>query len=142
MKTCVECSTSSSRQFIHGRCYNCYRRHRYNSVPEVRTRVKAQRKEYLNRRPEARLATTLKQYGLTVDGYKSRLADQGNCCAICKSESTGSARTQRLCVDHDHQTGKVRGLLCASCNRALGLFKDSATVLETATRYIRNEYRS
>lgn len=54
---------------------------------------------------------------------------QENKCAICK-------RIKRLAVDHCHDTGKVRGLLCNSCNRGLGLFQDRADVLEIAKIYI------
>jgi endogenous inhibitor of DNA gyrase (YacG/DUF329 family) len=71
--------------------------------------------------------TALKSlYGITVDDYDHMFALQGGVCAICK-DVCGTGR--RLCVDHDHNTGRVRGLLCMSCNQKLGWFekhKDSA----------------
>lgn len=81
-----------------------------------------------------------KKYGLEPGGYEARLAEQGGVCAICSQpemlmdETTGL--TLRLAVDHDHETGEVRGLLCNNCNRALGLLKDSTTVLAAAIRYL------
>jgi len=60
---------------------------------------------------------------------------QGGVCAICgKPEAT--ARTKRLCVDHCHETGKVRGLLCSHCNRAIGLLGDSCAILASAITYL------
>ena len=58
---------------------------------------------------------------------------QGGVCAICFGPGVAS---RRLAVDHDHNTGKVRGLLCADCNRALGGFKEDPTTLGRATTYI------
>lgn len=58
---------------------------------------------------------TRKQLGVTIDDYDRLLAAQGGHCALCPSVP----KTRRLDVDHDHATGKVRGLLCHRCNRAL-----------------------
>jgi|SRR6185369_16485045 len=60
----------------------------------------------------------LKRYGLSLEDYKALLVKQGLRCLICKN-LTGS----NLCVDHNHRTGKVRGLLCGPCNMALGLLQ-------------------
>ena len=57
--------------------------------------------------------------------------EQDNRCAIC-----GAMPKKPLFVDHCHVTGKVRGLLCVSCNTALGLLKDSITALEQAIKYL------
>ncbi len=64
-------------------------------------------------------------------------------CGICSKDMahTTSGRGQNLdtvCVDHDHKTGKVRGLLCSACNKGLGLFSDSIENLEKAKRYLEN----
>lgn len=74
-------------------------------------------------------------YGITADDYDRMLEDQGHRCAICNSTKTGRNDTW-FCVDHDHTTGKVRGLLCNTCNRGLGLFKDDPTVLTNAINYL------
>lgn len=71
-------------------------------------------------------------YGITVDQYEAILKRQGGVCAICKSRSsysrnykTVSPEKAKFSVDHCHTTGKVRGLLCSKCNRALGLINDN-----------------
>lgn len=61
------------------------------------------------------------------------LEAQGGCCAICKAP-----KGNKLCVDHDHRTGKVRGLLCSNCNAGLGMFKDSEDLLQSAKGYLNN----
>lgn len=79
-------------------------------------------------------------YGLTVEEYDRMLAKQNGCCAVCRSTSANFNRAKSdlsFCVDHDHVTGQVRGLLCSPCNRALGMLKDDPDILEAAARYIR-----
>lgn len=60
----------------------------------------------------------LKKYGLSEEDYERLLAEQGGVCAICEEPPSG--RWKRLAVDHDHETGEVRGLLCITCNTLLG----------------------
>jgi hypothetical protein len=76
----------------------------------------------------------LSSYGLTVEDFKGILREQNNCCAICLSPEWGRPSPS---VDHCHATGKVRGLLCNVCNRALGMFKDNIGVLENAIEYLK-----
>jgi hypothetical protein len=76
-----------------------------------------------------------KTYGITAEQYASMLRYQGGKCFICQ-RATGKRR--RLAVDHDHKTGKVRGLLCNPCNRdVLGHLRDSVAALERAVTYLR-----
>lgn len=75
-----------------------------------------------------------KAYGITLDEYNRMLAEQSNCCKICNTHQDKLKRI--LCVDHNHVTGKVRGLLCDNCNRSLGLLKDNLTVLRNAVKYL------
>lgn len=75
----------------------------------------------------------LRQWGLTVEAYEQLLTEQGGVCAIC-SRPCPSGR--KLAVDHDHETGRVRGLLCGVCNRGLGYFKDDKGLLEAAVLYL------
>lgn len=71
----------------------------------------------------------LRTYGITPDDYAEMLARQGGVCAICRQPETRASRRSRrpgrLSVDHDHQTGRVRGLLCHKCNMLIGNFGDS-----------------
>lgn len=70
-------------------------------------------------------------YGLTVDDYGQMVENQGGLCAICTKEPA-----RILSVDHDHETGVVRGLLCDPCNQGLGLFNDRADLLRSAIAYL------
>lgn len=74
------------------------------------------------------------KFGLSLEEVEARAVDQGNVCAICVGPPT--ARWNRLYLDHNHQTGKVRGLLCDRCNRGLGLFGDNAARIANALIYL------
>lgn len=74
-------------------------------------------------------------YGMTLGDYKALLEAQGGKCAICGTTNPGKGT--RLHVDHDHTSGRVRGLLCNNCNRGIGLLQDSAEVLEHALEYLK-----
>lgn len=82
----------------------------------------------------------LKNYGLDQQAYTALLANQGGVCAICQlAERYIDARTglpRNLAVDHDHATGRVRGLLCGRCNRALGQLNDDPDRLRRALAYL------
>ena len=73
-----------------------------------------------------------REYGITHDEYDAMLAKQYGGCAVCGKPEAG----KRLAVDHDHRTGKVRGLLCENCNRALGMAQDSPTILRALADYL------
>lgn len=80
---------------------------------------------------------SLKTYGLTLDTYDELLKQQKGVCAICSTDDPrGQSKAGRFYVDHNHQTGEVRGLLCNDCNTALGLFKDSQLLLLKAEQYL------
>lgn len=76
-----------------------------------------------------------RKYGLTEDGFAELLASQGGGCAICGTTEPGG-RAQQFHVDHHHETGTVRGILCTNCNSGLGQFKDDPSLLEAAVRYL------
>lgn len=73
-------------------------------------------------------------FNLTPEQYQQMVQDQDGLCNICKIHLSSLRR--RLDVDHNHVTGKIRGLLCDSCNKALGLLKDSSTSLLNALEYL------
>jgi hypothetical protein len=79
-------------------------------------------------------------FNMTVEEYQMILEEQNNVCAICgePEKIKKSDETQRLSVDHDHKTGKVRGLLCHACNTGLGKFKDSTELMQKAIAYIQS----
>lgn len=75
-----------------------------------------------------------------VNTYNKLFEEQGGVCTICKSPENG--RYKHLSVDHCHNTGKIRGLLCNNCNRALGLFKDNPEILRKAADYVEQHSKS
>ena len=75
-------------------------------------------------------------YGVDSSWYNAKLESQDGCCAICGTDDNGK---RRFAVDHDHSTGKVRGLLCDTCNRALGMFGDSVKILQNAAEYLKEQ---
>lgn len=74
-------------------------------------------------------------YGITVEEYNSLLEEQNGVCAICED-----TYKHALCVDHDHKTGEIRGLLCKPCNLAIGNMKDDPDRLRNAARYLEAMY--
>ena len=73
-----------------------------------------------------------RRYGLTVDDYQAILVAQGGVCAICRGPFTRSNGS----VDHDHETGRVRGILCVRCNTGIGYAQDSVDLLRAAVDYL------
>lgn len=86
--------------------------------------------------PAAREDHLLAEYGLTLDAYSALLESQNFGCKICKKPNTDKAR-RNLSVDHDHKTGRVRGLLCGACNKLIGLANDNPTILLKAIQYLK-----
>jgi len=82
----------------------------------------------------------LSVYGISLNDYFQMMKDQNSVCKICKkSESSidgSSGKVRDLAVDHCHATNAVRGLLCVTCNRGLGFFKDDPDLLKAAIKYL------
>lgn len=101
-------------------------------------RAKAYRKEWRARNKEwvrtRNWIACLRLKGMSLEQYESLLLAQNECCAICNVHK--SNWNIPLCVDHDHATNKIRGLLCRSCNSALGLFGDNPINLRNAATYL------
>jgi len=72
-------------------------------------------------------------YGLSAPDYEAMVKEQGGCCALC-------GKRKKLCVDHNHITGKVRGLLCKPCNVMLGRFNDDPTMFQKVINYLNAEF--
>ena len=75
-----------------------------------------------------------KKYGMTKEQYAVMLAEQNGCCKICRRHHSETKRG--LVVDHDHETGKIRGLLCDGCNRGVGMLQDKPELLRRAADYL------
>jgi uncharacterized Zn finger protein (UPF0148 family) len=134
MTGCVKCTKENSiRRFENGDVkewvqknrekVNSSNRKRYNSLSSEEKRKR-------NRKQQISL------YGLTVEQYDDMIIGQNYVCAICGRSEKSSTRGV-LFIDHDHKTGKVRGLLCDSCNRGLGYFYDNTSFLSNAIKYLK-----
>lgn len=116
--------------------------------PQVATYTSGQRKRYCEpcyalrvrkyARSKYREYDLRKKYGITEADYDDMLRRQGGRCAICKdTDARNRHGTDRFSVDHDHESGHVRALLCGSCNSAIGLLQDDPKVIEAAAKYVR-----
>ena len=78
------------------------------------------------------------KYNISLDEYNSMFIKQGGRCKICDKHQ--DSLSKRLCVDHDHTTGKVRGLLCINCNSGIGKLGDDPVLVKKALDYLSNNY--
>jgi hypothetical protein len=126
-------------------------RRRRNMSPEQREAQRAYMRNYAQSRKElvkqrrrdnpdphrlSKKKSRLKKFGMTMEQWQDMFSKQGDGCAICSVGDTGNGRDWHL--DHDHKTGKVRGILCHGCNTGLGGFKDSEQFLLAAITYLRS----
>ncbi len=74
-------------------------------------------------------------YGISLERHEQMYVDQGGCCPVCGE----AVLYNKIHTDHDHKTGKVRGLLCRKCNLMLGYAEDDPSVLESAAKYLRSD---
>ena len=101
---------------------------------------------YKNNRKKARVSQLKYKFGITLEEYNEMAEAQGGVCAICekvndtrrKGTNDGEDVKMSLAVDHNHKTGRVRGLLCGNCNTSLGSFKDNPALLRKAIQYLEN----
>jgi Recombination endonuclease VII len=84
---------------------------------------------------DVRRRSRLKAYGLSQEDYDRLLAEQDGKCAICRNDKINGFGS-RLAVDHDAETGKVRGILCGNCNRGIGALKHDVKILRAAIEYL------
>lgn len=101
--------------------------------PEVQAKARAKRRENGKRRA----ADVKGKYGLTEAEYAAMIERCGGLCEIC-GRVPSEVSKKGACVDHCHDSGRVRGILCAPCNSALGSFRDDTEVMERAILYLRN----
>lgn len=133
---------------LTARCKSCIRERQrvYESAPGRQEAKLERSRQWRQRDPERafrsqRSARLKSIYGITIDQYDTMLAAQGGGCAICDRKDSGIPQRagRRDCafhVDHCHETGEVRGLLCRACNSALGNLMDSPDLCRRAARYL------
>lgn len=151
IKLCRKCQTKKpledfgiSNKSTDGRRYSCRecenRQIRENYVKDPSSRRSSSANYYYKKesREGRRERMLMKNYNLTLEDYDSLLEAQDYKCAICRYEA-GKRGRPLLAVDHCHDTGKVRGLLCDPCNRAIGMLLHDPVVIQNALNYIQSE---
>jgi 5-methylcytosine-specific restriction endonuclease McrA len=108
-------------KYLNSLCKDCANKKNKKYHTENRTKITAQQLVSHRRR----------KYGITEEDYNNMILSQNNLCAICNKSSD-----KTLHIDHDHITGKIRGLLCSSCNTGIGLFKEDVYSLANAIKYL------
>ncbi len=149
------------KAYLCGECHNTAQREKratdeefqeYNRKQTSRyyhrhkERMNKSRKEYAANNPQMQHKYKLKQnYQMTVEEYGNILTKQNGVCAICKLPETRMTSSRKdkkvnaLAVDHNHISGRNRGLLCGNCNTALGLMKEDIETLKNMISYLRCE---
>ncbi len=107
-------------------CKECTKIKSKGSYAKNPERAKKSMKEWREKNPEISKAIQAKSnFGISRQDY----FNLNRVCVICRSK-------ENLCIDHSHQTGRIRGMLCHSCNKGLGFFKDNPVLLNRASDYI------
>lgn len=132
---CIPCARAIRRAW--------YERNREKAIADVKRWQAGNRERHLatqrvrRSRPEVkrreRAGYLKRTFGITLDEYDALLAAQGGGCAICNRPPN---ETISLHVDHDHTTGRTRGILCVRCNNALGLLQEDARLFAAAVTYL------
>jgi len=134
MILCALCGRNTIRKTV-GLCTRCSAGVRYGSLtytPEPKPGKRKRMNKPLSH--EARLKLKLKQYGLTCAAYWAMLEKQGGLCAICCVDFAQPGIVK--CIDHNHTTGEVRGILCGHCNTGIGFARESVDVLSSMIKYL------
>ena len=113
-----------------------FRNYRKEYYKKYKDRIDKYNKEYYKkaqRRKRIRISMLKSKYGITLEQYNSMCKEQNNLCAICSKAETRKIRNKKpkLSVDHDHKTGKVRGLLCSKCNSQVGWYEKCREKVES-----------
>ena len=135
------CSSKDGMQYYCKSCQKSYSQERYAKNPQ---KYKDQHAKwavlYKKNNPQKNREVSLRSvFGITIEDYDRMFLEQNGVCLICKKPETVIARgkIRNLSIDHDHITGKIRGLLCNGHNTGLGKFDDSVELLEEAIRYLK-----
>lgn len=124
-------SNRKRKRYICKSCYN--KRQRAYEANNPETKRQANNRWAMENRTRVYGYYIKRQYGITLAEYDIMLARQGGGCGICKGGTKGRGRFH---VDHCHETGQVRGLLCAKCNILLGHANDDTKLLRAAIGYL------
>jgi hypothetical protein len=134
MKKCTKCGIEKPLSDFHKNkstkdkycslCKSCNNKHAaaWNKKQTQKRKIIVQKNNYK------------KRYGLTVEQKQDLIDGQDSKCAICKNDLKD---THDVCVDHNHITGSIRGILCRKCNLGIGHLQDSIDILKSAVKYLK-----
>lgn len=150
-KICFKCKASKShseysyckdgKDALQSYCKDCCAKtisdYRDNGDRKARAAVrnKAWRKNNPERIKLLELRSRTKKFGINPEAYERMVVSQGGVCAICRT----LPNSMGLAIDHNHKTGKVRGLLCGRCNPGIGMFQDNIELLKSAIEYLEKQ---
>ena len=150
MKVCRKCKVEKSYSEFHisqqgvkgpiykSQCKVCVRKRQVEKYNNLTDEQKKQRREgnpcnTFEYRQQYNLRT---RFGLTTEAFSAMIVEQNSTCKIC---GVGFEEKVKPQIDHNHETGKVRGLLCRNCNTSLGLLKENTETLRSMINYL-NDY--
>lgn len=146
------CECGSEPKEVRGDCLlsgktqscKCYAKEKQSEANTIHgrsgtTKYKAEWAEN-NPRSYNKTKQIYRKYKLTEEQFNKLLNDQNKLCAICKTQLdlTSLKNNNRVCIDHDHITNKVRSILCHKCNSGIGLFVDNIITINNAIKYLMN----
>lgn len=118
-------------------CRICYSKKRRETYYKNREKIIVKQKIYRQNHKEVAKNNSLRfNYGITLEDYNKMFQEQGGCCLICGKHQSEFKKS--LSVDHCHETGKIRGLLCKDCNFGIAYLKHNIKLLNSAILYLRN----
>lgn len=137
VKLCIRCDTEKPltafyKNKINGGYYSGCKKCRNARTVLWQSNNKSRTKE--TNKASSRRYVLKKKYGLTVEKFEQMKKDRNNCCDICGLPETRMNKS--LAIDHCHDTGEVRGLLCGGCNTGIGNLRDDPTLLIRGAEYI------
>lgn len=131
-KKCSKCKLEKDVSFFHKDSKN-----RYGLTSQCKDCIRKRTNAYNRANPEKkREQNYLTRYGISLSDYENLYKKQNGKCAICKN------KLEKGVVDHNHTTGEVRGILCNSCNTAIGLAKENPEILSNMIEYIQRSCNS
>lgn len=146
-KCCTKCKEtkpleafySHKRDGTSSRCRDCTRDDRATKAPENRERVQRWREQNPEKYEVLKRQVHYRKYGLSTGEVDKLIEQQDGLCKICRE---ADQQGKRLSVDHDHETGKVRGGLCTHCNWSLlGGFGENPEFYERVAKYLRGQLK-
>jgi hypothetical protein len=127
---CKDCANKSTRNSFNKNKEKHYKKHK-EYIEQNKNEVTSYRRDWHFKN----------KYNITLTELDDLRVKQNYSCKLCGKHELDTPR-KSLCVDHCHKTNKVRGLLCESCNQALGLFYDNINTIEKAAKYLREHDQS